>query len=129
MKTIVILFIAVGLQGCAGLQSYIPSFWDDNQSARIVDIQLAADQLNCAQAQAPQVAKIQSDLRWFELYSLSKGARQTDVLKLTRPMQDTVGDWSKRLQTNPDNPVYCQLKKRVLVEQTTRAAKAVLGRF
>ena len=129
MRTITVLFTLMFLTGCTAIQSYIPSFWDDNQSARIVDIRLAADQLNCAQAQAPQVAKIQSDLRWFELYSLSKGARQTDVLKLTRPMQDTVGDWSKRLQTNPDNPVYCQLKRRVLVEQTTRAAEAVLGRF
>ena len=129
MRTITVLFTLLFLTGCAAIQSYIPSFWDDNQSARMVDIQLAADQLNCAQAQAPQVAKIHSDLRWFELYSLSKGARQTDVLKLTRPMQDTVGDWLKRLQANPDNPVYCQLKKRVLVEQTTRAAEAVLGRF
>jgi hypothetical protein len=129
MRTITVLFTLIFLTGCTAIQSRIPSFWDDNQSARIVDVQLAVDDIDCAESQRAQVAQLRRDLRWFELYSHSKGARQTDVLKLTKPMKDTVEDWWKRVSAGQENPVYCQLKKRVLVEQSSRAAQAVLGRF
>ncbi len=129
MKKLLLLPLFVMLTACSSLQSYIPSFWDDNQSARIVDVQLDVDAIDCGQPQRAQVAQLRRDLRWFELYSGSKGARQTDVLKLIKPMQDTVEDWWKRVDAGQENPVYCQLKKRVLVEQSSRAAKAVLGRF
>jgi hypothetical protein len=79
----------------------------------------------------PQVAKIRDDLAWFKLYSESKGGRQADVIALTTPMTATVEDWYKRASTegHKDNPIYCDLKKRVLQEQSQRAAKAILGRF
>ena len=65
------------------------------------------------------------------MYSESKGSRQADVLRLTQPMTETIEDWYKRVSTegHKDNPIYCDLKKRVLTEQSARAAKAVLGRF
>jgi hypothetical protein len=65
------------------------------------------------------------------LYSESKGGRQADVILLTKPMTETVEDWHKRVSTegHKDNPIYCDLKKRVLQEQSQRAAKAILGRF
>jgi len=132
MKRIFLILTVVLLQGCAvALSSYIPSFWDDNQSAKIVDIELAVLRLDCAQAQAPQVAKIRDDLEWFKLYSQGKGSRQTDVLKLTEPMQATVEDWYKRVSSEGyrENRIYCDLKRRVMIEQTQRATKAVLGRF
>jgi hypothetical protein len=46
-------------------------------------------------------------------------------------MKETVEDWYKRVSTegHRDNPIYCDLKKRVLQEQSARAAKAILGRF
>lgn len=132
MKRLLLILSVVLLQGCAiALSSYIPSFWDDNQSAKIVDISLAVERLDCAQAQAPQVAKIRDDLEWFKLYSQGKGSRQTDVLKLTEPMQATVEDWYKRVSSEGyrENRIYCDLKRRVMIEQTQRATKAVLGRF
>ncbi len=132
MKRIAVLSLVLGLQGCAtvaGIQSYIPSFWDDNQSAKITDVRLDIEKLDCKLEQHPQVAKIRNDLKWFELYSESKGPRQQDVQRLIRPMQDTVEDWYKRSSQQKDNAVYCELKKKVLVEQSSRAAKAVLGRF
>jgi hypothetical protein len=132
MKRIFLILTVVLLQGCAvALSSYIPSFWDDNQSAKIVDITLAVERLDCSQAQAPQVAKIRDDLEWFKLYSQGKGSRQTDVLKLTEPMQATVEDWYKRVSAEgyKQNPIYCDLKRKVMIEQTQRATKAVLGRF
>jgi hypothetical protein len=129
-KLLAILSFAL-LSGCAGLTGLIPSFWDDNQSHRIVSVRLDIERLDCKAAQKPQVIKIRDDLAWFRLYSESKGGRQADVIALTAPMTDTVEDWYKRvsLESHKDNPIYCELKKKVLTEQSTRAAKAVLGRF
>lgn len=132
MKKLLILVSVLVLQGCAvALSSYIPSFWDDNQSAKIVDISLAVERLDCAKTQAPQVSQIRDQLEWFKLYSQGKGSRQTDVLKLTQPMADTVEDWFKRVSAEGyrENKIYCELKKKVMTEQSQRAAKAVLGRF
>ena len=129
-KLFAILSIAL-LQGCAGLTGLIPSFWDDNQSHRIINVRLDIERVDCKTAQLPQVAKIRDDLAWFKLYSESKGGRQADVILLTKPMTETVEDWHKRASTegHKDNPIYCDLKKRVLTEQSARAAKAILGRF
>jgi hypothetical protein len=129
-KLLAILSIAL-LQGCAGLSGLIPSFWDDNQSSRIISVRLDIERVDCKTAQLPQVVKIRDDLAWFKLYSESKGGRQADVIALTTPMTATVEDWHKRVTTegHKDNAIYCDLKKRVLQEQSQRAAKAILGRF
>jgi hypothetical protein len=131
MKKLLLLSVML-LQGCAvALSSYIPSFWDDNQSAKIISVRMDIDRLDCKSAQAPQVARLRDDLHWFRLYSESKGSRQTDVLKLTEPMEATIEDWYKRVSTEGyrENAVYCEMKKKVVSEQAARAAKAVLGRF
>ena len=131
MKKILAILSFALLSGCAGLTGLIPSFWDDNQSYKIVSVRLDIERLDCKAQQKPQVAKIRDDLEWFRLYSDSKGGRQADVLALTKPMSETVEEWYKRVSTegHRDNPIYCDLKKRVLQEQSARAAKAVLGRF
>ncbi len=131
MKTLLAILSFTVLSGCAGIQGLIPSFWDDNQSNRIITVRLDIERIDCKAQQKPQVAKIRDDLEWFRLYSDSKGRRQADVLALTEPMAATVEDWYKRVSTegHKDNPIYCDLKKRVLTEQSARAAKAVLGRF
>jgi len=131
MTKLLAIFAFTLLSGCAGLTGLIPSFWDDNQSHRIVSVRLDIERLDCKAAQKPQVIKIRDDLEWFRLYSENKGGRQADVIALTAPMTDTVEDWYKRVATDghKDNPIYCELKKKVLTEQSTRAAKAILGRF
>jgi len=130
MKTILLAVVFL-LSGCAQLTGLIPSFWDDNQSQKIVDLRLAIERIDCKAPQRPQVSRVRDDLEWFRLYSESKGKRQQDVLKLTQPMMETTEDWYKRVSAegHRDNPIYCDLKKRVMTEQSTRAAKAVLGRF
>jgi hypothetical protein len=131
MKKILTILSFTLLSGCAGLTGLIPSFWDDNQSAKIISVRLDIERLDCKAQQRAQVTKIRDDLAWFRLYSESKGGRQADVIALTKPMTETVEDWYKRVaaEDHKDNPIYCDLKKRVLTEQSTRAAKAVLGRF
>jgi len=131
MKRTLLILTVLLLQGCAGLTGMIPSFWDDNQSHRIISVRLDIERLDCKSAQHAQVVKIRDDLAWFRLYSESKGGRQADVIALTKPMSETVEDWYRRVSTegHKDNAIYCDLKKRVLTEQSARAAKAVLGRF
>ena len=128
MKTLILSF-AFLLTGCATVQSWIPSFWDANQSARITDVQLAVDRLDCAGDQLPQVSRIRDDLRWFELYSRSKGTVQQDVIKLIAPMQATVEDMHKRNTEGRGSQTYCELKRRIMQQQAQRAAEGIQGRW
>lgn len=124
-KLVIIAALALGLQGCA----MIPSFWDDNQSAKIVDVRQSVEQLDCTQPHAAQVKAIKNNIEWFELYSESKGARQKDVLALVAPMKETVDDFYKRSTEKEGSKAYCEAKKRVMKTQANTAAEAVLGRF
>jgi desulfoferrodoxin (superoxide reductase-like protein) len=126
MKLAVVL-LTLALAGCSSLSFEIPSFWDDNQAARIIDVRKSINDLDCAAAHAPQVKTIQHHLKWFELYSQSK--RTPDVARLVQPMQDTVDDFYRRSVENPGSPAYCELKKRVMITQGETVARAVLGRF
>ena len=129
MKFFFTLAISVMLTGCANMQAWIPSFWDDNQSARIVDVRLGIDRLNCAGDQLAQITRIRDDLRWFELYSTSKGPLQQDVIKLIAPMQLTVEDMYTRTAKAPTSVTYCELKRTIMQQQAQRAAAGILGRW
>jgi hypothetical protein len=129
MKRISVVLLVVLLTGCATVKGWVPSFWDDNQSRSIIDVRLSVLQLDCAQPHLPQVQKIYNDLRWFELYSDSKGWQQADVLRLTEPMKLSLLDFIKRSQDAQGSQGYCEIKKRLLAKQAETAARAVLGRF
>ena len=66
-----ILLCAVLISGCSTMTNWIPSFWDDNQSAKIIDVRLKVDRLDCKTDQLSQITVIRDDLRWFQLYSHS----------------------------------------------------------
>jgi hypothetical protein len=87
------------------------------------------EQLDCSQPHLPQVQKIYNDLRWFELYSDSKGWQQADVLRLTEPMKNSLLDFIKRSQDGQGSQGYCEIKKKLLTKQAEITARAVLGRF
>jgi len=125
---IITLILALALTGCAGISSVLPSFWDDNQSARIIDVRLAVERVDCANA-LPGVSRVRDDIEWFRLYSVSKGALQKDVLAVIAPMQETAEDWYKRTQGGTASKTYCELKKSVMQQQAARAAGAVMGRW
>ena len=122
-----VVALTLALAGCSSLPFEIPSFWDDNQAARIIDVRQSINDLDCAAAHAPQVKTIQHHLKWFELYSQSK--RTPDVARLIQPMQATVDDFYQRSVENPGSAAYCELKKRVMITQGETMARAVLGRF
>jgi len=62
MKIFMGLFLALSLSGCAGaikagsaastVATFVPSFWDDNQSSKIIDVALEVDKLDCSQPHA-----------------------------------------------------------------------------
>ena len=129
MKLLFTILVSVMLSGCATVSTWIPSFWDSNQSARIVDVRLGIDRLNCAGDQLAQITRIRDDLRWFELYSTSKGPLQQDVIKLIAPMQLTVEDMYTRTAKAPTSVTYCELKRTIMQQQAQRAAAGILGRW
>lgn len=126
MRLIISLIFAVSVSGCATVQSWIPSFWDDNQSAYITEARLSVERINCSDPQRPQVERLREDLRRFELYSQAKGSLQRDVLRVIEPMQATVKEWSDR---GEGSKTYCEIKKKVLIQQGERASKVILGRW
>ncbi len=121
-----IVILAVVLSGCATVKSWVPSFWDDNQSNYIVQARLDVERINCAGDQVTQVQAVADDLRLFQLYSESKGFAQADVLRVVEPMQATTSEWVKR---GKGSSMYCQLKKQLLTQQGERAAQVILGRW
>jgi len=123
---ITILALAILLSGCTTIQSWVPSFWDDNQSRMIVDARLYVEQIDCAQPQLPQVQRVDQELRRFQVYSESKGSLQKDVLRVVEPMKQTTEEWVKR---GEGSKTYCEIKKKLLLTQTERAAKVILGRW
>jgi len=129
MKRILLIASVVVLSGCSTIQNWIPSFWDDNQSAKITDVRLTVDRIDCSKDQLTQAVQLRDQLRWFELYSVSKGALQRDVIRLVKPIQDTTEDWYKRSLDGQGSVGYCNIKKKILEQQTARAAKGIMGRW
>ncbi len=129
IKLFATVILAVTLSGCAAITSKIPSFSDPNQSARIIDVRQSVVQLDCKQPHAPQVKRIADNLQWFDLYSESKGLRQTDVRTLIGPMKETVDDFYKRSIEKEGSLAYCEAKKKIMSAQAEKAAAAVLSRF
>ena len=133
IRLISVAVFSLMLVGCSVLQKgvdLIPSFWDDNQSAKIVDIRHSIEQITCAPGtQLRDATDLLTELQWFQLYSDSKGSRQKDVLRIIQPMEETVRDWQKRSQAKEGSVAYCTSKRMVLKQQSKRAAESILGRF
>jgi hypothetical protein len=132
MKRLALIGLVALLQGCAtfsfqNIKDQIPSFWDDNQSRSVIDIRQSVEKLNCKEPHAPQVKVIKDNIQWFILYSESKGTK--DVLTLVKPMESTVDDFYKRSLEKQGTEIYCDIKKKILITQSSAVAKTVIGRF
>jgi len=127
MKTLaIIMAAALTLSGCATVQNWVPSFWDDNQSRIIVDTRLLIEQIDCGQPQTAQVLRVDQELRRFQLYSQAKGTLQKDVLRVIEPMKTSTEEWVKR---GEGSKTYCEIKKKLLTQQADRASSVILGRW
>jgi len=122
--------LALGLSGCTTLNSLkdqIPSGWDPNQSVSVTNIQQTTRRIDCSQNLGIQLSTLQSQIEWFQIYSETKGTK--DVLKLASTLSDTTKELSDRASKGEVSAVYCNLKKKILVEQANIVADTVQGRF
>lgn len=129
MKRLAVILSLFWLSGCASVVGIVPSFWDDNQSAKITDARLTIERIDCGSNPQVMVAQLRDQLLWFELYSESKGSRQQDVIRVVHPIRETVEDMHKRYTEGHASKAYCEIKVRILRSQAQTAAEAVLGRF
>lgn len=127
MRQVALGLTFIFLVGCSAIKDKLPSFWDDNQSRIVIDIRQAVIDLDCKKTHAPQVADIKRHMDWLILYSQIKDTR--DIIRLVKPMNDTVNDFYDRSMTKQGSEAYCTMKKKILDTQSSTVAKAVLGRF
>ena len=124
---VLISLVVLTMTGCSTIKDKIPSFWDDNQSRAVIDIRQSVLDLDCKQPHAPQVTVIKKHMDWLIIYSQVKDTR--DVLRLVKPMNETVNDFYDRSMVKQGSEAYCNMKKKVLDAQSSTVAKAVIGRF
>ena len=127
MKQLVAVLLIVTLTGCAGLIEKFPSRWDANQAKVVTDIQQGAKRFDCKGDQLAQLTALDRDVEWFDIYAKTKPTR--DVAKLTKTMVDTVNEFKDRASKGPVSPLYCELKKKIIIQQSEIIAGAVQGRF
>jgi PBP1b-binding outer membrane lipoprotein LpoB len=127
MKRLLLIIAFLSLTGCASIMEYIPSSWDVNQAKVITDIQQQARHIDCKADLAPQVKQLAQDIEWFDIYSQTKPTR--DINKLTGVIKDTVKELQDRVAKGPVSPLYCDLKKKIIQQQSDILAKSVQGRF
>lgn len=119
MKIVIVSLAFMTLSGC----SMIPSFWDDNEAYGVAKIRHSVDAMDCSGNYLPQARQIQSDVRFLELYSSSKGS--DDLLEMVTPMKQTIDG----LVEKQENKVFCTLKKKQLEKQSALIADAAMERF
>jgi len=127
MKQLLVVLAFLSLTGCAGIMEMIPSGWDANQAKMITDIQLEVRHFDCRADLKPQVDQLAKDVEWFDIYAKTKPTR--DIAKLTGTITDTVKELQDRVNKGPVSPLYCDLKKKIIQQQTDIIAKSVQGRF
>ena len=127
MKKLAVAVMIVSLTGCASVMEMIPSRWDVNQAKSITDIQMQARHFDCAGDQKTQIDMLSANVEWFTTYSQTKPTR--DISKLVGTLTTTVKEYQDRLKTGPVSPMYCDLKKKLFVQQADILAGSVQGRF
>ena len=127
MKKLIVILAVVGLTGCASIMEMIPSRWDVNQAKSITDIQQQAMRFDCKGDQLAQINALDQNVEWFVIYSKTKPTR--DIAKLTDTLQKTVAEYKERASKGAVSPLYCDLKKKLIIQQAEILAGSVQGRF
>jgi hypothetical protein len=123
MKITAVILATMMLASC-GIPSI--SFYDDNESLLAVEVRSAAEELNCALKQEPQVRNIQNRVNTLLYFSEAK--HSDDVQEMVLPMKDTVDKFHERVKKN-DSIAFCEIKKKLIVQQSKTIADAVMRRF
>lgn len=121
------LLLALTLTGCASIVDMIPSKWDVNQAKVTTDLRQTAVNFDCKGNLTEQLTVLNLQLQWFDLYAESKKTK--DVAKLTDIMKTTAKEFADRSNKGPVSPLYCDLKKKLMIQQADIIAKTVQARF
>ena len=127
MRKLIVVLAVVGLTGCASIKEWIPVKWDANQSQSITTIQQTTRNFDCKGDIAQQSKSLAQQIEWFKIYSESKPTR--DVIGPIGHMNDTVKELVDRSSKGPVSPLYCDLKKKLMIQQADMVAHTVQGRF
>ena len=127
MKRLLVVLSFTGLTGCASIMEMIPSRWDANQARVITDIQVQVKHFDCKGNQTQQLGSLASNVEWFDIYAKTKPTK--DIARLTGTITATVKEYQDRLKAGPVSPLYCDLKVKIIKQQTDILAGSVQGRF
>jgi hypothetical protein len=127
MKKLLVVLAVVVLAGCGSLKEYIPSRWDVNQAKVVTDLRQQTINFDCKGDLKSQLKAIESTAQWYRLYSEGKGTN--DVVKMGDTLATTAKEFDERLDKGSVSPVYCDLKKKLMIQQADIMARAVQGRF
>jgi hypothetical protein len=127
MKKLIAICAFFALTGCASVMEMIPSRWDVNQAKVITDIQVQVNHFDCKGDQGSQLAALAINIEWFDIYAKTKPTR--DISKLTDTITTTVKEYQDRLIKGPVSPLYCDLKLKIIKQQTEILTGSVQGRF
>jgi hypothetical protein len=127
MKKLIAILFVVSLTGCSTVLEWIPSRWDVNQAKVITDLQQQTRRFDCKGDQTLQINQLDQSMEWFDIYAKTKPTR--DISKITGVMTKTITEYKDRLKTGPVSPLYCDLKRKILIQQADILAGSVQGRF
>lgn len=127
MKKLLVMFALIGLAGCSTVKEWIPVRWDSNQSQAITSIQQTTRNFDCKGDIAQQSKSLAQQIDWFAIYAESKPTR--DIIGPIGHMNDTVKELVDRSSKGTVSPLYCDLKKKILIQQADMVAHTVQGRF
>jgi len=125
-----LLIALLALSGCStlsDLKDQIPSFWDGNQSVVVTDMQQLTRHIDCTTDLKPQLHDLFMRVEWYDLYANTKGTK--DMAKLDQVMLTTIKEFQDRASAGPISPMYCDMKKKILIQQADIIAQTVQGRF
>ena len=127
MKKLLVVCAFFAMSGCASIMEMIPSRWDANQSYIVTDIQQSVRHIDCKADLSPQLSSLFMKVEWYDLYATTKGTK--DMAKLDQVVLTTIKEFQEKVATGPTSPLYCDLKKKILIQQADIIAKTVQGRF
>ncbi len=127
MKKLLVILAVFSLTGCSTIKDWIPVRWDANQSQSITSIQQTTRNFDCKGDIAQQSKDLAQKIEWFEIYAKSKPTR--DVIVPVGKMNDSVKELVDRTNKGPVSPTYCEIKKKILIQQADMLAHTVQGRF
>lgn len=126
MKRLAVILTLTTLVGCSSLGPW-PSKWDVNQAKVTTDLRQTTHNFDCKGNITEQLTVLNLQLQWFDLYAESKSTK--DVASLTDTMKATAKEFAERANKGPVSPLYCDLKRKLMMQQADIIAKTVQGRF